>query len=119
MVVWGSGLVKREFLYVDDLAAATVFIMNLDSQVYANATHEMCSHLNIGSGQEVSIKYLVNMIAKIIEFKGIINFDLDKPEGAPRKLVDSSLINSMGWAAKVNLESGIKIAYKDMVENRL
>lgn len=112
VVIWGTGLSKREFLYVDDMANACLFIMNLDYLKYSKKIKTMSSHLNIGSGEEVSISNLANTISKIINYQGKIIFDPGKPDGAPRKLLDSSIIRDFGWAPCISLEKGLELAYK-------
>ena len=115
--VWGTGTPKREFLYVDDLAAACVFVMNLDKETYSRATQPMCSHINVGSGHEFTIQEVAEAIAKIVGFRGDITFDQNKPDGAPRKLMDSSRLNALGWRAGIEIQSGLRMAYDDFLEN--
>ena len=115
VTVWGSGTPKREFLYVDDMAAACVHVMNLDKATYDHHTQPMCSHINVGSGQDISIKELAETIAKVIGYQGQIVFDASKPDGAPRKWMDSSRLNELGGHAKVGLEQGLILAYQDFV----
>lgn len=115
--IWGSGKPRREFLYVDDLASACVHIMNLPLETYNKNTKQMLSHVNIGTGVDVTISDLATLVAKVIGYRGEIQFDLTKPDGSPRKLMDSSLINSLGWKSKVSLEQGLKLAYKDFILN--
>ena len=110
--IWGSGQAFREFLHVDDMAAASLFVLNLSSEVYSANTQSMVSHLNVGSGKEVSIRELAYMIKKITNFDGQINFDVTKPDGAPRKLMDSSRLSSAGWNASITLEEGLTDSYK-------
>ncbi|PTN42283.1 GDP-fucose synthetase, partial [Achromobacter xylosoxidans] len=104
--VWGSGTPRREFLYVDDMAAASVHVMNLEQQVYQQHTQPMLSHINVGTGHDTTIRELAETIAKVVGFGGAITFDASKPDGTPRKLMDSSRINSLGWQATVSLEDG-------------
>ncbi|CAB3880709.1 GDP-L-fucose synthase [Achromobacter sp. SIMBA_011] len=111
--VWGSGTPRREFLYVDDMAAASVHVMNLEQQVYQQHTQPMLSHINVGTGHDTTIRELAETIAKVVGFGGAITFDASKPDGTPRKLMDSSRINSLGWQATVSLEDGLAIAYSD------
>ena len=117
MTIWGTGTPKREFLYVDDMAAASVHIMNLDKTIYAQHTSPMQSHINVGCGQDVSIAELAHTIAQVIGYAGEIDFDTTKPDGAPRKLMDSSRINSLGWHARVELNEGLQQACQDFVKN--
>ncbi|MDP6190640.1 MAG: GDP-L-fucose synthase [Gammaproteobacteria bacterium] len=113
VIIWGTGTPKREFLYVDDMAAASVHVMNLDKRIYEQHTQPMQSHINVGSGIDITIKKLAETIAKIVGYKGEIIYDKSKPDGAARKLIDSSRINALGWEPKTNLESGLHIAYSD------
>jgi GDP-L-fucose synthase len=117
VVIWGSGKPKREFLYVDDMAAACVFIMNLDKETYHLYSLPMQSHINVGTGDDVTIEELVKIITEVVGFKGQIKFDSSKPDGIPRKLMDSSKLNSLGWRASVRLESGITRAYEDFMKD--
>lgn len=112
VVVWGSGKVKREFLFVDDLANASVFIMNLAKNNYVASTHKMLSHINIGSGEECSIRSLVEKIIQTVGFQGGVNFDTTKPDGPPRKLMDVSKLAALGWRHSVPLEQGLKATYR-------
>jgi GDP-L-fucose synthase len=111
--IWGSGDQKREFLYVDDMAAACIYIMNLDKTKYRQQTKPMLSHINVGTGQDLTIKKLAKTISKITNFKGKIHFDITKPDGAKRKLMDSTRLNKLGWKHKVDLTKGLKQTYKE------
>tara|TARA_B100001059_G_C17838713_1_gene590260 strand:- start:9573 stop:10529 length:957 start_codon:yes stop_codon:yes gene_type:complete len=113
--IWGSGRPKRDFLYVDDMIRASIYIMNLDKKIYDKNISEITSHVNIGSSEEISIKDLALIIKKVIGFKGEIKFDNAKPDGTPRKLLDSSLINKIGFQPKVSLVDGIKITYQEYI----
>jgi len=113
VTIWGTGSAKREFLYVDDMAAACIHVMNLDNKHYQQYTKPMLSHINVGSGKELTIKQLAEAIAKVTNYQGIIEFDTTKPDGSPRKLVDSSILNNLGWQAKISLEKGLELAYSD------
>ena len=115
VTIWGSGTPKREFLYVDDMAAASVFVMNLLKPVYEQHTLPMQSHINVGSGQDVTIADAARTIAKVVCYSGHIDFDLSKPDGAPRKLMDSSRLNALGWHAQTGLEQGLALAYQDFL----
>ncbi|WP_305849425.1 GDP-L-fucose synthase [Polynucleobacter sp. AP-Elch-400A-B2] len=117
VVIWGTGTPRREFLYVDDMAAASVFIMNLEKAIYDLHAEPMQSHVNVGIGEDITIADLANTISAVIGYQGAINFDVNKPDGAPRKLMDSSLINRMGWGSRVNLRLGLDLAYKDFVSH--
>jgi GDP-L-fucose synthase len=115
VMIWGTGTPMREFLYVDDMAAASVFVMELNKATYDQHTEPMQSHINVGFGSDVTIKELANIIALVIGYKGAIKFDSNKPDGSPRKLMNSELLMKMGWQAKVALLDGLKLAYKDFV----
>jgi GDP-L-fucose synthase len=117
VTIWGTGTPKREFLYVDDMAAASVFVMNLDKALYDRHTSAMQSHINVGCGQDVSIAEVARVIAQVVGYQGAIDFDPSKPDGSPRKWMDSSRINSLGWQAHVALTTGLQRAYDDFVKN--
>lgn len=117
VAIWGSGTPKREFLYVDDMAAACLHVMNLDKLIYAQHTQAMLSHINVGCGYDITIRELADVVKKTVGYEGEITFDPSKPDGAPRKLMDSSRINALGWCAKVNLEMGLALAYRDFLDN--
>ncbi len=110
--IWGQGTVRREFLYVDDMADASIHLMNLDREIYNQFTEPMCSHINVGSGQEITIEELAKLIKEVVGYKGQINFDTTKPEGTPRKLLDSKVINSLGWSPKFDLRNGLIKTYE-------
>lgn len=111
VTVWGSGIPKREFLYVDDMAAACLHVMNLDKTILDQAVHPMCSHINVGYGSDISIKELALLIAKVTGYQGQVIFDSSKPDGTARKLLDSSLLTQLGWKPSTSLEDGIKRTY--------
>ncbi len=113
VTIWGNGTAKREFLYVDDMAAACVYVMNLDKATYDRQTQPMLSHINVGSGHDITIKELAQNVGKTVGYHGEITFDTSKPNGTPKKLMDSSRLNSLGWQAKVNLNIGLDLAYAD------
>ena len=115
--LWGTGKPLREFLYVDDLARASIFVMNLDRTTIDLHTDKRLSHLNVGSGKDISIKDLSSLISEIIDYDGDIIFDSSKPDGTMKKLMDSSKINKLGWHQTLSLEDGLKLAYKDYIEN--
>ncbi len=117
VLIWGTGTPKRELLYVDDMAAACVHVMNLDKATYDQHTQPMLSHINVGCGYDITIKELAETIGKVIGYQGEINFDPSKPDGTPRKLMDSSRLNALGWQATVSLEAGLKMAYEDFLKN--
>jgi GDP-L-fucose synthase len=112
VVIWGTGKPRREFLYVDDMAAASIFVMDLEKLVYDQHTHPMQSHINVGFGSDVTIEQLAMAVKNAIGYKGNIIFDTNKLDGSPRKLMNSGRLNNLGWQAKTSLESGLKEAYK-------
>jgi GDP-L-fucose synthase len=114
--IWGSGTPKREFLHVDDMAAACVFVMNLEAGRYRDATLPMLSHINVGSGQEVTILEAARMVAQAVGYAGEIVCDRSKPDGTPRKLLDSSLLQSLGWQARITLADGLAATYRDFLQ---
>ncbi len=113
--IWGSGTPKREFLYVDDMAAACVHVMGLDRDVYAKHTQPMLSHINVGCGADVTIRELAEAVAHAVDYRGRLEFDTQKPDGAPRKLMNSERLNTLGWQAKIGLEEGLASAYADFL----
>lgn len=117
VVIWGSGKPMREFLHVDDMAAASVHVMNLDTPTYQAHTQPMLSHINVGTGQDCTIAELAQTIAKVTGFNGRLGFDASKPDGAPRKLMDVSRLASLGWVANIGLEAGLQDAYNWFVEH--
>jgi GDP-L-fucose synthase len=117
VVIWGSGSPMREFLYIDDMAAASVHVMNLDKNLYDQHTEPMLSHINVGFGSDVTIRALTEIISEVVGYQGLISFDPAKPDGTPRKLMDSGRLNSLGWHAKVNLKDGLTMAYQDYLTN--
>lgn len=110
--VWGTGKVMREFLHVDDMASASVFVMQLDKATYQENTQPMLSHINVGTGEDVTIEELAQKIKEVVGYKGALFFDTKKPEGTPRKLLNVSRINNMGWQAEIDLKMGLKNAYE-------
>jgi GDP-L-fucose synthase len=112
VVIWGTGTPRREFLFVDDMAAASVFVMDLDKSIYDQHTDPMQSHINVGFGSDVTINELAHAVAKATGYAGKIVFDPSKPDGAPRKWMDSSKLNQLGWQAAVGLELGLGLAYQ-------
>ena len=111
VTIWGSGTPMREFLHVDDMAAASIYVMNLDGEVYASHTESMSSHINVGSGIDCTIKELAETIAKVSEFKGKLIFDSSKPDGTQRKLMDVSRLKGLGWQHSISLENGLAETY--------
>ena len=114
--VWGSGTPRREFLFVDDMAAASVYVMNLPMDTYLCHTQPMLSHINLGFGEDVTIAELAETVARVVGFTGVIEFDPSKPDGAPRKLMDGGRLMSLGWRPEVTLEAGLRIAYAQFSE---
>ena len=112
VTAWGSGKPMREFLHVDDMAEASIFVMNLDSNIYQQQTSRMLSHINVGTGTDCTIRELVETVAKVIGYQGQIVFDTTKPDGTPRKLMDVSRLERLGWKAKTSLETGLEITYQ-------
>ena len=115
VTVWGSGEPRREFLFSDDLAEASLFVMSLNLKDYQSVTSPMQSHLNVGFGIDMTIRELAELIKKVVGFNGEIIFDTSKPDGPPKKLMDSSKLNRLGWKPEVTLEAGLIIAYKDFL----
>jgi len=117
VTIWGSGTPRREFLYVDDMATASVHVMNLEHATFAAHTQPMQSHINVGYGEDITIRELAETISNTVEFKGEIKFDTSKPDGAPRKLMESTRLNALGWKARVTLENGLSLAYNDFLNS--
>jgi GDP-L-fucose synthase len=115
VVIWGTGTPRREFLYVDDMAAASVFVMNLDKAIYDQHTSPMESHLNVGYGSDITIAELANSVSEAVGYQGKISFDSSKPDGAPRKWMDSTKLRALGWSPQVDLKDGLIHAYLSML----
>ncbi|MFK3738568.1 GDP-L-fucose synthase [Massilia sp. TN1-12] len=116
VVIWGSGKPMREFLFVDDMAEACVHVMNLDHATYAKYTDPMHSHINVGTGEDVTIADLARLVGEVVGYRGRIGFDTSKPDGTPRKLLDVSKLKDLGWQAKTPLRDGLQMAYDAFVE---
>ncbi len=116
VTIWGSGKPMREFLHVDDMAAASLFVMDLDAQTYADNTMPMLSHINVGTGQDITILELAQMVARVVGFEGKVLNDPSKPDGTLRKLMDVSRLANMGWRARIELETGIAETYRWFLE---
>lgn len=119
VTVWGSGKPMREFLHVDDMANACIHVMNLKQSMYDKHTRPMLSHINIGTGRDVSILELATLIGDVVGFEGDIAFDTSKPDGAPRKLLDVSRLNDLGWRSRINLKEGIESTYDWFLQHRM
>ena len=117
VTIWGTGTPKREFLYVDDMAAASLHVMSLDRAAYDANTQPMLSHINVGTGEDISIRELAMLIRGIVGFRGELAFDPSKPDGTPRKLMDVSRLKSLGWSPRVRLEEGLALAYRDFLSS--
>lgn len=115
VVIWGTGTPRREFLYVDDMASASVFVMNLDKSIYDLHTEPMQGHINVGFGSDLTIAELANAVAKVTDYSGIISYDASKPDGSSRKWMDSSRLIRLGWNVKVDLRRGLSRAYNDFL----
>jgi GDP-L-fucose synthase len=115
VAIWGTGTPRREFLFVDDMAAASVHVMNLAPEVYRQHTQPMLSHINVGCGDDITIAELARAIAATVGYTGRIGFDTRKPDGTPRKLMDSGRLRQLGWQPRVDLPAGLAIAYEDFL----
>jgi GDP-L-fucose synthase len=116
VVIWGTGTPRREFLYVDDMATASIFVMDIEKSIYDQHTQPMQSHINVGSGSDITIAQLAGEVAAAVGYSGKIGFDPSKPDGAPRKWMDSGRLNKLGWHSQVALNSGLRLAYSDMLK---
>ena len=119
VVVWGTGAPRREFLYVDDMAEASVYVMELERATYSAHTEPMQSHINVGTGEDVKIGEVAVMIGKVVGYEGVIEFDAGKPDGTPRKLLDISSIVNLGWIPRIDLLQGINSTYTDYFKKQL
>lgn len=117
VTIWGSGSPRREFLHVNDMAAAAVHVMNLSKKVYEQHTLPMQNHINVGCGEDITIRELAELIKSVTGYTGLIDFDSSRPDGTPRKLMDSRKIGLLGWRSKIKLETGLQNAYKDFISN--
>jgi GDP-L-fucose synthase len=116
VLIWGTGTPMREFLYVDDMATASVFIMELDKKIYGQYTEPMQSHINVGFSSDLTIKELAETIGSTVGYQGRINFDTTKPDGTPKKLMSSDRLKNMGWEPKMSLHDGLRVAYEDFLQ---
>ena len=112
VIVWGTGNSMREFLYVDDMAQASLFVLELDEQTYKSNTQPMLSHINVGTGKDTTIREMAETMKQVVGYEGRLTFDSTKPDGSKRKLIDVTRLESMGWKYSVDLESGLKETYK-------
>jgi nucleoside-diphosphate-sugar epimerase len=117
VVIWGTGNPKREFLHVDDLASASVYLLLLEKADYNREYSPMLSHVNVGTGEDVAIRDLAELIAGVVDYKGKLEFDHSKPDGTPRKLLDVSRLNTLGWSAKIPLQQGLREVYSWFVSS--
>jgi nucleoside-diphosphate-sugar epimerase len=115
VTIWGTGTPRREFLYVDDMAAASIYVMNLDKLVYDAHTQPMQSHINVGYGEDVTIRESAESVGRAVGYTGEIEFDATKPDGTPRKWMDSQRLNDLGWKSKIDLSHGLEMAYQDFI----
>ncbi len=118
VLVWGTGTPMREFLYVDDMAAASVHVMELDNEIYQANTEPMLSHINVGTGVDCTIREMAETMAKVVGFEGKVVFDSTKPDGTPRKLMDVSRLAALGWQYRVDLETGLRQTYQWFLDNQ-
>ena len=117
VTIWGTGTPCREFLFVDDMASASVHVMNLPKTTYDQHTSPMQSHINVGFDSDITIAALAQTVGQVVGYQGEVDFDTSKPDGAPRKLMDSRRLKSLGWQAKVSLQDGLTLAYQDFLKN--
>lgn len=118
VVAWGSGKPMREFLHVDDMAAASIYVMQLDNATYEANTQSMLSHINVGTGVDCTIRELVETVAKVVGYEGEISFDTSKPDGAPRKLMNVDRLKDLGWQYSISLEQGLATTYEWFLANQ-
>lgn len=118
IIIWGTGKPRREFLYVDDMAEASIYLMNLNEKIYFEKVKPRLSHVNVGYGKDISINELSNLISSLIGYKGKIIYDKTKPDGPYQKLMDSNLINSLGWQPKTSLKEGLKLTYRQFLKSK-
>lgn len=117
VIIWGTGQPMREFLHVNDMASACIFLMNLPKEKYMQQTETMCSHINVGSGKDCTIRELSETVSQVVGYEGLIKFDRTKPDGTPRKLLDISKLNSLGWNYSINLKEGLRDTYEWYLNN--
>jgi len=117
VAIWGTGTPRREFLYVDDMAAASLHVMQLPKSLYDEHTQPTLSHINVGSSSDVTVAELAHHIARTVGYTDQITFDANKPDGAPRKWMDSECLHALGWKPRIDLQQGLAIAYQDFVSH--
>jgi len=117
VTIWGTGTPKREFLHVDDMAQACIYLMNLDKDILDQHVSQSCSHINVGTGEDVSIAELAEIIASTVGYKGTLEFDSSKPDGTPRKLLDVSKLKKLGWSSNISLQNGLDQTYHWFLNN--
>jgi len=117
--VWGTGNAMREFLYVDDMTEASLFVLELDKDIYQSNTQPMLSHINVGTGKDITIREMAETMKQVVGFKGELTFDTTKPDGSPRKLIDVSRLSNMGWKYSVDLKDGLTKTYKWYLESSI
>ncbi|WAR45349.1 GDP-L-fucose synthase [Methylomonas rapida] len=118
VILWGTGKAMREFLHVDDMAAACLHVLNMDQSAYQSVTEPMLSHLNVGTGEDVTIRELAETVQKVVGFDGEIVWDASKPDGTPRKLMDNAKLRSLGWRSTIGLQDGLQATYRWFVEHQ-
>ncbi len=119
VLIWGTGMPRREFLYVEDMAIASIHLMNIEKKIYDKFTSSMCNHINVGSGYDISIRELAEIIKQVVDYKGIIKFDLTKPDGTQRKLLDNGRVNSLNFKPNITLIDGLKKTYLEYLKTRV
>ncbi|KIF82693.1 GDP-L-fucose synthase [Noviherbaspirillum autotrophicum] len=117
VLIWGTGTPRREFLYVDDMADASVHVMEMERSIYETNTTPMLSHINVGTGEDVTIREIAELISKVVGYQGNIEFDTSKPDGTPRKLMDTSKLARLGWHPSVSLQAGLIETYRQFQES--
>jgi GDP-L-fucose synthase len=117
VTVWGTGKAIRDFLYVDDMAQASLFVLKLDKKTYQKNTKPMLSHINVGTGTGITIRELAENIKEVVNFNGKLTFDTSRPDGAPKKIIDVSRLSNMGWKFNTNLKDGLSHTYRWFKDN--
>ena len=117
VIIWGTGKPRREFLFVDDMASASIHVLELSKKVYEKNTSSLCSHINVGSGKDITIMELAKLVKKVVGYKGQIKLDTTKPDGTPKKLMNSTRLNNLGWQPKTSLEEGLSKTYNDFIKH--